>query len=171
MKNLRVYFRQMFLTRLIWVFEHDAHIPENIPDMNLSGVAEGTDFIASLLLAPANGESIDEQPIGSTCLPRVFTKPNTFTPYIVACVKEGDVVAQPTSGLRAKLARSGGSCKVRKMFHIILNFMPLEERIITEERLKKRSRCKPRRNHPKTLKIANDSLSDSDFINNKRIIL
>ncbi|KAK8504916.1 hypothetical protein V6N12_033165 [Hibiscus sabdariffa] len=53
--------------------EQDAHIPENIPDTNLSEVAEGTNFIASHLPAAANDESVDEQSTDNTCIPPVVS--------------------------------------------------------------------------------------------------
>ncbi|KAK8656043.1 hypothetical protein V6N13_108602 [Hibiscus sabdariffa] len=74
-------------------------------------------------------------------------------------------VVQPKGGLRA------GSRKVLSMPDIMLNLMSHKEQIVAEERLKKRGRGRPRKNPPKSLEITNGSLSDSDFINHKGLIL
>ncbi|KAK8708726.1 hypothetical protein V6N13_059763 [Hibiscus sabdariffa] len=57
------------------------------------------------------------------------------------------------------------------MSDIMLQLLTSGERAVAEKQLANKGRGKSRENNPKELDIANCSLSDSDFLNKKRVIL
>ncbi|KAL4281403.1 hypothetical protein GQ457_03G012970 [Hibiscus cannabinus] len=105
-------------------------------------------------------------------------------PYLVASVQEIDIVVlKPSEAIprnRSEMAATskvelithhGGSRKVKSMSKIALNFMALEERIETSDKLRKNGRGRPHKYPPKAQEIVNGSLTYSDFVKSKQIIL
>ncbi|KAK8553139.1 hypothetical protein V6N13_089354 [Hibiscus sabdariffa] len=82
-----------------------------------------------------------------------------------------DIAKIQSKCVRTSYIVNGGTRKVRSMSDIVLSFLSPNERFLAEEKLWKKGRGRSQQNPLNSQAIANGSLLDSDFCNQKRIIL
>ncbi|KAK8603280.1 hypothetical protein V6N13_085471 [Hibiscus sabdariffa] len=61
--------------------------------------------------------------------------------------------------------------KVRQLYEILMSEVPPEDRVMTTKEIPKRGRGRPKTKITESNQVVNGSLSDSDFVNRKKVIL